>query len=79
MNKRRENPYPELSKKIYSKIDLIIREKKLTRYKVAEKLGLSKQAFSGLLLRMKDGEMPKLTTLLSLQECLGEVIIFFKL
>lgn len=78
MNKKKINPYPELSKKIYSKIDLLLREKKVNRYEAAEKIGISKQAFSDMLLRMKDGQMPKLTTLLSLQDFLEEEIIFFK-
>lgn len=40
-------------------------------------MGMSKQGISNVLLRMKDGEMPKLVTLLVLQKHLGENIIFF--
>lgn len=37
MNKKIKNPYPEISKKIYSKIDLTLREKKLHNMNLLKK------------------------------------------
>lgn len=69
----------EIAQKLYSKIDLYLREKKINRYEVANKMGHRKQAVSEILLKLKDGKFPRLQNLLKLQEALGITIIFFNL
>lgn len=69
----------EIAQKLYSKIDLYLREKKINRYEVANKMGRRKQAVSEILLKLKDGKFPRLQNILKLQEALGITIIFFNL
>ncbi len=76
MKKEKEK---EIAQKLYSKIDLYLREKKINRYEVANKMGHRKQAVSEILLKLKDGKFPRLQNLLKLQEALGITIIFFNL
>lgn len=49
----------KIAKELYSKIDLKLREKKLHRYQLAEKIGVPKQTISDFLLNLKDGKLPK--------------------
>lgn len=76
MNETKEK---EIAQKLYSKIDLYLRENKINRYEVANKMGRRKQAVSEILLKLKDGKFPRLQNLLKLQETLGITIIFFNL
>lgn len=76
MKKEKEK---EIAQKLYSKIDLYLREQKINRYEVANKMGRRKQAVSEILLKLKDGKFPRLQNLLKLQEALGITIIFFNL
>lgn len=76
MKKEKEK---EIAQKLYSKIDLYLREKKINRYEIANKMGRRKQAVSEILLKLKDGKFPRLQNLLKLQEALGITIIFFNL
>lgn len=69
----------EIAQKLYSKIDLFLRENNLNRYEVANRMGHRKQAASEILLKLKDGKFPRLQSLLKLQEALGLPIIFFNL
>ena len=64
----------EIAQKLYSKIDLFLRENNLNRYEVANKMGVSE-----ILLKLEDGKFPRLQSLLKLQEALGLPIIFFNL
>lgn len=74
-----ENKEKEIAQKLYSKIDLYLRENKINRYEVANKMGHRKQAVSEILLKLKDGKFPKIQSLLKLQEALEMPIIFFDL
>nr|DAI56054.1 MAG TPA: DNA-binding protein [Caudoviricetes sp.] len=76
MNKNKEK---KIAQKLYSKIDLYLRENNLNRYEVANKMGHRKQAVSEILLKLKDGKFPRLQSLLKLQEALEMPIIFFNL
>ncbi|MEX6519040.1 hypothetical protein AB6N29_03515 [Fusobacterium animalis] len=69
----------EIAQKLYSKIDLYLRENKLNRYEIAVKMGRRKQAVSEILLKLKDGKFPRTQNLLKLQEALGINIIFFNI
>ena len=74
-----DNNYEKIAKNIYSKIDIFLRENKMNRYEIADKIGVSKQTISDILLKLKDGKFTKLKTLLKLQDYLGIEIIFFNL
>lgn len=74
-----DNNYEKIAKNIYSKIDIFLRENKMNRYEIADKIGVSKQTISDILLKLKDGKFPKLKTLLKLQDYLGIELIFFNL
>ena len=76
MNETKEK---EIAQKLYSKIDLYLRENKINRYEVANKMGHRKQAVSEILLKLKDGKFPRIQSLLKLQEALEMPIIFFDL
>ena len=76
MNETKEK---EIAQKLYSKIDLYLRENKINRYEVANKMGHRKQAVSEILLKLKDGKFPRIQSLLKLQEALEMPIIFFSL
>ncbi|WP_276796214.1 hypothetical protein [Fusobacterium gonidiaformans] len=65
-------------KKLYSEIDLFLREKKLNRYEVAEKMGVSKQNVSDNLLKLKDGKPVNLGWILKLEETLDIIFLFLK-
>lgn len=67
----------EIAQKLYSKIDLYLRENKINRYEIATRMGHRKQAVSEILLKLKDGKFPRTQSLLKLQEALGINIIFF--
>lgn len=69
----------EIAQKLYSKIDLYLRENKINRYEIATRMGHRKQAVSEILLKLKDGKFPRTQSLLKLQEALGINIIFFNI
>ena len=69
----------EIAQKLYSKIDLYLRENKINRYEIATRMGHRKQAVSEILLKLKDGKFPRTQSLLKLQEALGIHIIFFNI
>jgi len=69
----------EIAQKLYSKIDLYLRENKINRYEIATRMGHRKQAVSEILLKLKDGKFPRTQSLLKLQEALGISIIFFNI
>ena len=56
MEKKKEK---EIAQKLYSKIDLFLRENNLNRYEVANRMGHRKQAVSEILLKLKDGKFPR--------------------
>lgn len=67
----------EIAKKLYIKIDFSMRKSKIRNYQLAEKIGISMQYMSDLLLALKDGKLIHLKYLLKIQEILGEAFIFF--
>lgn len=67
----------EIAKKMYSKIDMKIFEKKLTYQEVAKNIGTSKQNFSDQMLNLKGGKFINLRTLLKIQNFLGIKLISF--
>lgn len=67
----------EIAQKLYLKIELFMRENNTNRHKIAEKMGHRKQAVSEIMLRLKDGKFPRISSLLKLQEALGTTLIFF--
>lgn len=67
----------EIAQKLYLKIELFMRENNTNRHRIAEKMGHRKQSVSEIMLRLKDGKFPRISSLLKLQEALGTTLIFF--
>ncbi|WP_278572531.1 hypothetical protein [Fusobacterium ulcerans] len=67
----------EIAKKIYTKIDMEIFEKKLTYKEVAENIGTSNQNFSDQMNNLKKGKFITLRNLLKIQNFLEIKLIEF--
>lgn len=67
----------EIAQKLYSKIDLVIFEKKLTYKEVAKNIGTSNQNFSDQMNNLKKGKFITLRTLLKIQNFLEMKLIEF--
>lgn len=60
-----------IPQKLYSIIDLKMRENNIKRYEIAEKIGVSKQTISDNLLKLKDGKSVQLKFLMDISEVLN--------
>ena len=67
----------EIAKKIYTKIDMEIFEKKLTYKEVAENIGTSNQNFSDQMNNLKKGKFITLRNLLKIKNFLEIKLIEF--
>ena len=67
----------EIARKLYTKIEFALTDKKISRLRMAKDLKISKSYIADLLLNLKMGKLISLRYLLRIQEYLKISLIFF--